>query len=596
MELDFTKRMNIIMHKGGRMKKVLFVTILFVFYARAANDSYRFIVVGDRTGGCIGGVFSEIIDEVVLFDPDFVMCVGDLIHGYTDDTLALHAQWDTLLDIVEKLPCPFYFVAGNHDINNLTDRQIYEQRTGLRRYYSFDYKNSHFIILDNTMTYWNPPQEMDEEQMTWLKHDLKKYKKTENIFVFYHLPSYLYALQQEEDDPLMDLFERYNVTIVFSGHHHTYSYLSHNGIEYINVGSSGGGVDDFDMGRGHFFHYIHVSVRGSEQSTAIIRKNNVFSRSVLTAQDLLLVERADTEVIEIDEFFARDGDTNITQRVSINISNFGPEALVSTIPWEYDSSRYSILPAEIAMNVGSEAIKTYLASITLHDGSHPFPLPRFQFRFPYSHVHACTVTGYVPVKRIKTVTRTGTVPVIDGILDEEIWQGIDPISELADYRGYPNTVVEPTEVYACHDIDNLYIGVRCFETSFEDMSAQAQEHDGATPWDDNMWFFFDPNNDQTTYYQMIVNSNGVIFDRLCNIIDGESTKDLSWNGLWTACSSKEESAWTLEVKIPKRAFLGHSETEWGFNFRRLQTRVSDAAYWNLPFGHYPQYFGLLEFE
>jgi len=588
--------MNTIICKGGIMNRTLLITILFVFVADAANDSYRFMVVGDRTGGCVGGVFSEIIDEVTLYDPDFVMCVGDLIHGYTDDTLALHAQWDTLIAIVEKLPCPFYFVAGNHDILNLTDRDIYEQRTGCERYYSFDHMNSHFIVLDNTMVYWNPPQEMDEEQIAWLKSDLKKNKKADNIFIFYHVPSYLYALQRNEEDPFMALFESHNVTTVFTGHHHTYSYLSHNGIEYINVGSSGGGIENHDMGRGNFFQYLHVSVRGTEQTIAVILKDNIYPRNVLTASDLLLVQRADTEVISIDKFSATEGSKNITQRVSIKITNFGPEGLVDTVSWDYDSSCYSILPSEIPMDVGSEEAKTYLASITLYDGSSVFPLPRFQFRFTYSYANACTLTGYLPVKRVQPSARVATAPSIDGILSEEIWRMVEPIRELADFTGYPNTVVEKTELYTCHDEDNVYLGVRCFESSFDEMRTRALEHDSGTPWDDNLWFFFDPNNDRMTYYQMIVNSRGVIFDRECRVVDGESLKDLSWNGAWVARSGREDSAWTLEIMIPKRQFLSYSESEWGFNFRRLQTRLGDAAYWTLPFGHDPQNFGSLKFE
>ncbi len=167
------------------MKRYFFLIMLVFFaFAEADDQNYRFAVVGDRTGSCVGGVFADIIDEVELLDPDFVMCVGDLIHGYTEDTLAIHAQWDTLLDIVEKLPCTFHFVAGNHEIQNETDRRIYEQRTGVKRYYSFDHKNSHFIILDNSMTYWTIPQEMDQEQIDWLKEDLEQHKDADNVFVF----------------------------------------------------------------------------------------------------------------------------------------------------------------------------------------------------------------------------------------------------------------------------------------------------------------------------------------------------------------------------------------------------------------------------
>lgn len=40
-----------------------------------------------------------------------------------------------------------------------------------------------------------------------------------------------------------------------------------------------------------------------------------------------------------------------------------------------------------------------------------------------------------------------------------------------------------------------------------------------------------------------------------------------------------------------------NEKKWGFNFRRLQTRIHNAeACWSLPFGHYPDNFGIIKFE
>jgi len=48
--------------------------------------------------------------------------------------------------------------------------------------------------------------------------------------------------------------------------------------------------------------------------------------------------------------------------------------------------------------------------------------------------------------------------------------------------------------------------------------------------------------------------------------------------------------------IPKKELEFLNEKIWGFNFRRLQTKFSDAGYWSIPFGHDPNYFGIIEFE
>jgi len=567
-------------------------------FAKVTEQDYRFAVVGDRTGSCVGGVFADIIDEVKLLDPDFVICVGDLIHGYTEDTLAIHAQWDTLLDVVKKLPHTFHFVAGNHEIQNETDRRIYEQRTGVKRYYSFDYKNSHFIILDNTMTYWPIPQEMDQAQLDWLKEDLEKHKDSDNIFVFYHIPTYLYALEADTSDPLVETFENYGVDIVFTGHHHQYSYLERNGIEYIDVGSSGGGMGTNDFARGNFFHFLMVSVRGEEKNIAVVRKENIFARDVVTVEDLQLIDRADEEAVIIDPCIVKAESKGKIVELAVIIDNFGADSITQSLIWSFDSTRYTIKPAELALAVGPERKREYTFKLAVHNGSDIFPIPQFVLNYPFTHGKSCTLRNYLPVKRLKGVKQTKTVPVIDGKLDEQIWKKVEPITNLGTYNGLPDPPIEKTEVYLVHDRDNLYIGARCFESDFSQLKATASEHDGATYSDDNLWFFFDANLDQETYYQAIINSNGITFDRSCIFKEGESTKDLSWNGPWDIAPGREDKAWILEVKIPKKGLDPYNDEQWGFSFRRLQPRTSlgDAGYWSIPFGHYPEYFGVIEFE
>lgn len=577
------------------MKRLTMLILVSTLVYAAGDSSFRFAVIGDRTGSCVAGIFPEVIDEINLFAPDFVVCVGDLIHGYTSDTMSLHAQWDTLNGMVEQLTCPFYYVAGNHDIDNEIDRAIYEARTGVKRYYSFDYANSHFIILDNTMTYWTPPQEMDEAQMQWLESDLQKNKGADNIFVFYHIPTYLYALQNDTTEPLMELFDEYGVRTVFTGHHHQYSYYNRNVTEYINVGSSGGGMGTQDFGRGHFYHFLFVTVKGSDNSVAVIRKDNVFERNVLTASDLQLIERVDEDAVEIAPFAVGDEDRNVSYDVIATVHNFGPDSIVQPVTWHFDASRYTVSPTEMSLNIASDATARYAFKVTVHDGAQIFPIPHFTFLYPFAYGKACTSYAYLPIKRLKKVMRVKSAPVIDGKL-EALWQSTVPITHYGRYDWQPDPLEDRTEVYLCHDPDNLYIAARCFERDFSQLSAEATEHDGLTYLDDNLWFFFDTDLDQQTYYQAIINSNGVVFDRLCSLIDGENTRDLSWNGPWEVKSGRENGAWVLEIKIPKKDLAPYSEEQWGFNFRRLQTRVNDAAYWSLPFYHDPTTFGLLDFQ
>ena len=68
-------------------------------------------ILSDRTGMNIPGEFEKAIDEVNLLKPDFVMCVGDLISGYTDDEALLAQQWDEVDAAAWEAGCAIPLIA-----------------------------------------------------------------------------------------------------------------------------------------------------------------------------------------------------------------------------------------------------------------------------------------------------------------------------------------------------------------------------------------------------------------------------------------------------------------------------------------------------
>ncbi|UCF70250.1 MAG: metallophosphoesterase [candidate division WOR-3 bacterium] len=574
-------------------RPIIVILFLVLFLSAKADKAFRFAVVGDRTGGATGQVFEEILKEVELLDPDFVMSVGDLIEGYQTDTTVMHAQWDTILATIRTLPSKFYFTPGNHELENEVDRRIYEQRTGFKRYYSFNHENSHFIILDNSMTYWAQRQDMEPEQLSWLAKDLEKHRQMDNIFVFYHIPTYIYALREGETDTLMQIFEKYGVDVVFTGHHHHYSHYEQNGIEYINVGSSGGDKSTNDPARGHFFQYLLVTVRGKQRNIAVFKKESVLPRNVVTLKDIQTIERADEEAIAAEDLIVDEDVKNVSQTVIITVNNFGPDSLTQTLMWQVDPVHYAIRPNEMPLAIAPDESKEYSFDVTIADGANPFPIPRFTLAYPFMRDKVCTLYHLLSVKRHKYVEKVASAPEIDGRLDDPLWRSTKPMLHFANFDGSASSPIEKTEVYFAHDADNLYFAARCYESDFSQLHADVFEHDGETYYDDNVWLFFDTNLDAENYYQAIINCNGAIFDRKCTT---DGTRDITWNGAWQVEAGRENGAWTLELKIAKAEFAPFSEDKWGFNMRRLQPRLNDAGYWSVPFAHAPQYFGILEFR
>src|SRR5579863_6918860 len=47
--------------------------------------NFQFAIITDRTGGHRPGVFAAAVQKINLMQPEFVISVGDLIEGYSED-------------------------------------------------------------------------------------------------------------------------------------------------------------------------------------------------------------------------------------------------------------------------------------------------------------------------------------------------------------------------------------------------------------------------------------------------------------------------------------------------------------------------------
>ncbi|HIJ73712.1 MAG TPA: hypothetical protein HPP83_06375, partial [Candidatus Hydrogenedentes bacterium] len=161
-------------------------------------DNFQFAVVADRTGGNRPGVFPDAVAKLNMLEPEFVMCVGDLISGYTKDERILNRQWLEFDYEVEQLGMPFFYVPGNHDISNRIQEKKWEERLG-RKYYHFVYRNVLFLCLDTE----DPPrvQEPDENnktgpqlsdaQLAYVARAIADNPNARWTFVFMHRPMWI---------------------------------------------------------------------------------------------------------------------------------------------------------------------------------------------------------------------------------------------------------------------------------------------------------------------------------------------------------------------------------------------------------------------
>jgi len=208
------------------------------------NDSrnFQFAVVGDRTGSHRHGIFGQAVRKLNRLQPEFVICVGDLIEGYTEDTKVLDAQWNEFNSLVDRFNMPFFYVPGNHDVSNPTMSRMWEERYGLR-YYHFVYQDVLFLSvcsIDGRLAY------ISDEQVAYIRKAIDENSNARWTFVFLHLPLWrgiatVSAEQWKQSNwtEVEDMLKGRNYT-VFAGHNHIYSKISRNGMDYIQLATTGG--------------------------------------------------------------------------------------------------------------------------------------------------------------------------------------------------------------------------------------------------------------------------------------------------------------------------------------------------------------------
>jgi hypothetical protein len=139
-------------------------------------------------------------------------------------------------------------------------------------------------------------------------------------------------------------------------------------------------------------------------------------------------------------------------------------------------------------------------------------------------------------------------PIIDGRLDESVWGSATPFSNFRMVEPAPGIdPSEKTEVRIIYDHDNLFIGIRCFDSEPRKITANTMEHDKSEErTEDQVSILLDPFQDKRNAYIFIVNSKGA---RSEGFATGQ-TYSLAWDGIWEAKSRLDSEGWTTEIRLP----------------------------------------------
>ncbi len=251
---------------------------------RTINDKpgqFQFAIVTDRTGGHRPGVFEDGVRKLNLLQPEFVMSVGDLIEGYTTDTIELHRQWDEFDGFVNQLNMPFFYVPGNHDLTNPVQEKIWKQRLG-PTHYSFVYKDVLFLAINSEdQTRGSGRGTISADQYDWIKKTLDAHPQVKWTFLFMHQPLWVQDADPARWFDVEKLLQNRKHT-VFVGHRHHYVQYNRNSSSYYMLATTGGASPLRGPQFGEFDHFVWITMTEQGPVLANLQLEGVFDAQLHT--------------------------------------------------------------------------------------------------------------------------------------------------------------------------------------------------------------------------------------------------------------------------------------------------------------------------
>lgn len=224
----------------------------------------RFVAFGDSGNGSADqrAVFKEL--QTVPFD--LILHLGDIAYEVGSRASLEAYFFESYAPALQNFPV--FPASGNHEYETEDAAPFREAFVlpengaphGLERWYSYDWGDVHFVVLDT--------ERIGTVQAAWLDGDLSANRLPWTI-VYLHRPPYSSGNHGSDDDVrnhFVPLFEKHGVPLVLAGHDHHYERTKPlDGVTYIVSG--GGGRGTREVGRSSFTafseavcHFVYVTI------------------------------------------------------------------------------------------------------------------------------------------------------------------------------------------------------------------------------------------------------------------------------------------------------------------------------------------------
>jgi hypothetical protein len=243
-------------------------------------EEFTFLVLGDNRPGSskdpMPQVFWQLAKAMSEEGADMVFNTGDVVYA------GEFKEYVRFREVVSMLSCPLFIARGNHEVSigkagEENFRHFFDAPGfSYNSYYSFDYGNSHFIILNANVQ--EHKYSVNEPQLSWFINDIRANREAEHIFIFIHQPIFEYAhgLENRTSERVLEEVIEENAfypgrIYVFQGHEHMYYQGTSNNVTWYITGGGGAELDAQYPDETLFFHYLKVTVRGREVKVEAVK-------------------------------------------------------------------------------------------------------------------------------------------------------------------------------------------------------------------------------------------------------------------------------------------------------------------------------------
>ncbi|MFB0516516.1 MAG: metallophosphoesterase, partial [Candidatus Neomarinimicrobiota bacterium] len=280
-------------------------------FRTAVNEKtpFTFAVYGDNRNGPIN--HKRITDLITSKNPDLVIHGGDLVNRGR-----VYVQWNKLFfgpaaNMMQQIP--LFPVLGNHE-DHADHYYNFFSLPGNEQWYSFNYGNTHFAVLDSDDDYLE-----EGGQIEWLIEDLENNTAEWMIAIFHHPPftsggNYYRPDRIYRKNLLHPILEKYGVDLVFNGHDHHYERIKpirtregNQAVTYVVCGN--GGIPmrysrtlEWTTYAERVFGFVLVSIDGSRLTYQAININDkIFDELTLDKSDQAMMDEYNAKAIIFED-------------------------------------------------------------------------------------------------------------------------------------------------------------------------------------------------------------------------------------------------------------------------------------------------------